>query len=169
MKFCECLRLLETVVEGPLITVLRHKQLELTEAKDSCARWAPMVLRFCELFLGEKNAALNATAETFVRFFHDGESATEGIPVALLDLAFRMASPIHTGQRENLEPLRAAILHLDDVSRAVLILHGAMSLQMPWVAAILNIPAGRANQIWAKSLVEVRARLPEDFFKERRR
>lgn len=149
---------------------LGHKQLELAEAKASYARWGTMVLRFCELFIGEHNLAEQATEETFVRFLKGGHRAEKsGVPVALLGCAFRVACESPTRNSEPSEPLRVAIVHLDATSRAVFILHGVMSVPMPWVAAILGVPPQEATQLWAKALVEVRERLPQDFFKERRR
>ena len=157
-------------VEGQLNICLGREKISIAEAEASYARWASTVLYFCELFLGEKSLAEHATTETFVRFFQGGSrGATEGIPVPLLDLAFHVVSQSPTGKLENLELLRAAIVHLDAVPRAVFILHGVMSMQMPRVGAIFAIPPEYATQLWAKALVEFRERLPQDFFKERRR
>lgn len=155
--------------ESQVSICLGHKKISVEEAKALYARWASIVLRYCELFMGEKTLAEHATTETFVRFFQGGGGATEGIPVPLLDVAFRVVSQSLTVKREDLEPLRAAIVHLDACPRAVFILHGVMSMQMPWVAAILDVPPEQATQLWFEALVEIRERLPQDFFKERRR
>jgi DNA-directed RNA polymerase specialized sigma24 family protein len=129
-----------------------------------------MVLRFCELFLGDTRLAEQATIETFVRFLgssHRGE--TSGVPVALLSLAFRVVSQSSTANPERLEPLKGATLGLDPQARAVFILHAVLSIQWPWIGAILGLSSEQVTDVWAKTLLRIRERLPEDFFKEQRR
>lgn len=158
-------------VEGHMSIGLSHHKTTVAEAKAAYARWGPMVLRFCELFLGEHSLAEQATTEAFVRFVGSGHRAeSNGVPVALLSFAFRVASESPAPRNsEPSEPLPAAIVHLDALTRAVFVLHGVLSVQIPWVAAILGVSPEQVNQLWAKSLIEVHARLPKDFFKERRR
>lgn len=146
------------------------RKTKLEHAHGLYARWGATVLHFCELFLGDRSMAQQAAVESFVRLFKSvGHVAKEGIPVALLGVAFRVACQSSTSGREELEPLPAAILRLAPTERAVFILHGVMSLQIPWVAAILGVPLHEASQLWAKALIEVRGWLSHDFFKERRR
>ncbi len=148
----------------------RANKIDLAEARASYGRWGPMVLRFCELFLGEKSLAEEVTAESFIRFLRGGgRAATNGVPVALLRFAFQAASESPARNGGPSEPLRAAIVHLDALPRGVFILHGVMAVQMPWVGAILGVSAEEATRLWAKGLIEVRQRLPQDFFKERGR
>lgn len=146
------------------------RKTKLEHAHGLHARWGATVLHFCELFSGDRSTAQRATVESFVRLFKSvGHVAMEGIPVALLSVAFRVACQSAASAGEELEPLRAAILRLGPTERAVFILHGVMSLEMPWVAAILGVPPKEATELWAKALIEVRGRLAHDFFKERRR
>jgi DNA-directed RNA polymerase specialized sigma24 family protein len=129
-----------------------------------------MLLRFCELFLGDNRLAEQAATEALVRFFRAGRVAeANGIPVALLSVAFRVASQSRAVNSESAEPLQAAIAHLDFPGRAAFILHGVMSVQLPWVAAIIGVPLGQAKRLWADALVQIRERLPQDFFKEQQR
>jgi len=154
-------------VEGQMS---RANKIDFAEARASYGRWGPTVLRFCELFLGEKSLAEQVAAESFVRFLRGGgRAATNGVPVALLRFAFQAACQLPARNGESTEALRAAIVQLEAIPRAVFILHGAMSVQMPWVAAILGLPADEVTRVWAKALIEVRGRLPQDFFKERGR
>lgn len=146
------------------------RRARLENVRDLYAHWGTTVLQFCELFLGDRNTAQQATVESFVRLFTSaGHVAMEGIPVALLSVAFRVICQSATSADEELQPLRRAILRLGPTERAVFILHGVMSVQMPWVAAILGGPPQEASELWAKALIEVRGRLPHDFFKQRRR
>lgn len=146
------------------------KRARLEHIRDLYAQWGSTVLQFCELFLGDRSRAQLATVQSFVGLVKNGgHISVEGIPVALLGVAFRVVCQSVTSAGEELEPLRAAILRLGPTERAVFILHGVMSVQMPWVAAILGVSAREAGQLWAKALIEIRGRLPHDFFKERRR
>lgn len=145
------------------------RKTKLEHAHGLYARWGATVLHFCELFLGDRSMAQQAAVESFGRLFKSvGHVAREG-PVALLRVAFRVACQSATSAGEELEPLQAAILRLEPTERAVFILHGVMSVQMPWVAAIIGVPPHEASQLWATALIEVRGRLPQDFLKERRR
>lgn len=157
-------------VEGQMkIGLARHK-IGLVDAKALYTRWGAMVLRSCRLFLGENGLTEQATVETFARFLREGHRAeTNGVPVALLRITYLKVSEHPARADESPEPLRAAIVQLDTLPRAMFILHGAMALQMPWVAAILNITSASAKQLWAQTLIEIRGRLPQDFFKERGR
>lgn len=146
------------------------RRAQLKNVRDVYALWGATVLHFCELFLGDKSTGQQATVETFVRLFKSaGQVAMEGTPVALLSVAFRVACQSATSAAEELEPLQAAILRLGPTERAIFILRGVMSVQMPSVAAIVGVPPHEASQLWAKALIEVRGRLPHGFFKERRR
>lgn len=156
--------------EGHMSVGLGHHKITLAEAKASYTRRGPMVLRFCELFLGETSLAEQVTAESFVRFLRGGGRAeTNGVPVALLRFTFQTASESPARNGGPSEPLRAAIIHLDALPRAVFILHGVMAVQMPWVGAILGVSAEEAARLWATGLIEIHQRLPQDFFKERGR
>lgn len=154
-------------VEGQM---RRAKKVDLAEARALYDRCGPMVLRFCELFLGEKSVAEQVTAESFLGFLRGGGRAeTNSVPVVLLRTAFLAVSQSRTKTGEPKEPLRAAIVHLDVLPRAVFILHGVLSVQTPWVGAILGMSADEARELWTKALVEIRPRLPQDFFKEQGR
>ena len=149
---------------------LSHHKVDLAEAEAAYARWASMVLRFCELFLGDSGLAEQVTTESFVRFLQGGQRAeSNGVPASLVSVAFRVASQSPKRNGEQLEALRAAIVGLDAMPRAAFILHGVLSVQLPWVAAILGIPSREAAELWTKALVAIREQLPQDFFKERGR
>lgn len=143
---------------------------KLEQIREQYERWGSAVLQFCELFLGARSAAERATREAFVRCFKSSHQvATQGIPVALLTMAFRVVRQSATSATEQLAPLPSAILRLEATERAVFILHGVLSVQIPWVAAILGMPPEQATQLWARALIEVRGRLPQHFFKEQSR
>lgn len=142
----------------------------LEQAKTLYARWGSLVSHFCELFLGERSKAEAATVETFVRFLQGGgRAAAEGTPVQLLSCAFQVADHAGAETARTAELLRAAIVRLATTQRAVFILHGTLSVQMPWVAAIIGVTPHEAAQLWCKALLEIRNYLPRDFFKERSR
>lgn len=157
----------ELEVEGQMS---RANKIDFAEAGASYGRWGPTILRFCELFMGERSLAEQVATESFVRFLRrGGHDATNGVPVALLRFAFQAASQLPTRNGEPAEALRAAIVQLDAIQRAVFILRSVMSVQTPWVADIVGLPADEVTEVWAKALIEVRGRLPQDFFKERGR
>lgn len=132
-------------------------------------QWAPTVLRFCELFLGDRHLAEEATIRAFTHSLREQAAVPERTPVRLLTCAFREGRSLSTRVSNPPHPLEAAILLLDEVERGVFILHSALSIQLPWVAAIVGISHDEATHAWAKALIEVRNSLPKDFFKERSR
>jgi DNA-directed RNA polymerase specialized sigma24 family protein len=147
---------------------LLSRKTKLDHVRDLYSRSGSNALHFCELFLGDRSSAERATVESFDRSFKDsGHVAMEGIPVALLSVAFRVVCQSPTSLGQELDPLRAAILRLEPTERAVFILHSVMSVQMPSLAAIVGVRPEKASELWAKSLVEVRELLPREFFKER--
>ena len=146
---------------------LFSREERLEQIRKQYARWGSTVLQFCEMFLGARSAAERATGEGFVLCFKSGHQvATQGIPVALLTMAFRVARESATSATEQLAPLPSAILRLEATERAVFILHGAMSVQMPWVAAVVGVLPEQAKQLWGQSLIRLRELLPRHFFEE---
>lgn len=144
---------------------LGHHKVNLAKAKGVYMRWGPMVFRFCELFLGDSRMAEQATTEAFIRCFKSGRVVEDnGTPVALLSCAFRVASQSSIATVECSEPLKAAVLRLDPMARSVFILHGAMSVQPPWIAAILGLSPEQITVLWTTALSEIRERLSEDYF-----
>ena len=132
-------------------------------------QWAPTVLSFCELFLGDRHLAEEATIRAFTCSPGEQAAAPERTPVRLLTCAFREGRSLSARVPNPPHPLKAAILRLDEVERAVFILHTTLSVQMPWVAAIVGISHDEAIHVWTKALIEIRTYLPKDFFKERSR
>ena len=145
-------------------------QIELAEARTIYVRWGPTILRFCELFLGDKTIAGQITAECFVRFLREVHPA-EGsdIAVHLLRAAFEIASHSRLGNCDSSQPLEAALVQIEALPRAVFILRSVLCLQVPLVAAICGVSADEVRQVWFRALVEIRRRLPQDFFKEQGR
>ena len=130
---------------------------------------APTVIRFCELFLGDPHVAEEATIRAFTCSLGEQAAAPERTPVRLLTCAFRESLSLSARVPNPSHPLKAAILRLDEVERAVFILHTTLSVQIPWVAAIVGISHDEAIHAWTKALIEIRTYLPKDFFKERSR
>lgn len=133
--------------------------------------WGPTVLRFCELFLGDKTQAEQAAISAFVESAGNGVSALgERTPVQLLSCAFRVCRDHSEVKELPRDALHAAILHLGRVDRGVFILHSALSIPFPWAAAILGISHENTLQLWARALIEVRnSLLATGYFKERSR
>lgn len=131
--------------------------------------WGPTILRFCELFLGDKTQAEQAAVSAFVESAETGVSAVaERTPVQLLSCAFRVCRGHSQVEKFPKDALHAAILHLEEIDRGVFILHSALSIQLPWAAAILGVSHEDALQLWAKALIEVRnSLLLTGYFKER--
>ena len=145
----------------------RVNQIELAEARTIYRRWGPTILRFCELFIGNRTIAEQITAECFVRFLREVDPAERSdSAVPLLRVAFEIASQSRVGNCESSQPLEAALVQIEALSRAVFILHSVLCLQVPLVAAICGISAAEGRQVWFRALVEIRRRLPQDFFKE---
>ena len=151
-----------------LPSVARPAELTL-QSTEVFREWAPMVLRFCRLFLGNWDLAEEATKRAFAHFLRERGATPQGTPVPLLTCAFRESRSLSTRVPNLPHPLEAAILRLDEMVRGVFILHTALSIQMPWVASIVGIPHDEATHAFAKALIDIRDfLLPTGYLKERR-
>lgn len=154
---------------------MNYRLTQLAEGKcgprqtDYVQRWAPMLVRFSELFLGNKPQAEEVTVRAFLELLGAGAPIEfDHPPVQLLSSAFRNCRNRSVGSQRPSDVLHAAILRLPEIDRGIFILHSALSIQLPWVAAILTISHEDALQLWAKSLIEVRSSLlPTGYLKER--
>lgn len=138
------------------------------QSTDLFRQSAPTVLRFCRLFLGDQQLAEEATIRAFAQLRTDRGAVPEGTPVRLLTSAFRESRSLFRRATNPTHPLAAAILRLGELERAVFILHAVLSIQMPWVAAIVGVSHDEATHAWAKALIELRNfLLPTGYLKER--
>lgn len=136
---------------------------------DYIQRWVPMIVRFCELFLGNKPQAEEVTVRAFLESLRAGSLIEfDQTPVQLLSSAFRNCRNCSAGSQRPSDLLQAAILRLPEIDRGVFILHAALSIQMPWVAAIVGVSHPEALCLWANALIEIRdSLLPTGYLKER--
>lgn len=125
------------------------------------------IQRFCELFLGTQNLAEEVTIELFRSFQPNPVGTNEGTPVHLLAKAFANCQQLPSAITTS-DLLHTGILRLPSVERAIFILHAALSIQMPWVAAIVGLSHDDALRQWAHSLIQLREfLLPTGYLKER--
>jgi hypothetical protein len=129
--------------------------------------WATTVLRFCELFLGDRSLAEEVTIDTFGQSPSVATNIPEGKPVQLLRDAFTRCRT-RRARLTTQDALHSSILRLAEVDRAIFILHAALSIPTPWVAAIVGASHGETNRRWAEALFQLRDfLLPTGFFEER--
>lgn len=127
-------------------------------------RWAPSVTTFCQLYIGDSQAAEKVTARAFLNYFRaDVRLNLDHIPAVLLSMTLEESDYAgDSGQTDVDSDFEWAILGLPSNERAVFILHGVLDLQLPWVAAVTRTPFSTVHQLWVRALINLRMRIVHD-------
>ena len=133
-------------------------------------RWSKTVFLFCQLFVGDKDRAENATEAAFLKYYRAGPALDlDVVPVPLLRQALQAVRPASGPNGIAVQDLRTAIPCLPFEERSVFILRSVLDFDFGKIA---EVTAGREEQVkraWVQGLVHLREYLPRDFFKERTR
>lgn len=135
-----------------------RKQRDEVELQQFYERWAPHVLLFCRFYTGEAETAESVVAQTFLKYFRSElPLLLDRLPTALMSLAVEESACCGDGGGADVDSdFEWAVLALPADERAVFILHGALELQLPWVAAITQLPFSAVSQLWIRALLQLR-------------
>ncbi len=129
-------------------------------------RWAPSVLTYCQLFLGDQDLAEEATSNTFFTYFSEVGKLFNGIkelpldhlPLSLLRTAMRETrrrwstlSPTATGGFE----LEDTLADLPITERSVFILRGPLQLDAEETSAVTGFTKDDVQALWVRALLRV--------------
>lgn len=134
------------------------------EARRFYVRWAPLVATFCDLYIGDPQVVDAVVEEVFLEYFRGSlPLAVDHVPAQLMSLALQESTEV--GEVEGSDPhdtFEGAVLALSPEERAVFILHGILELQLPWVAAITQVPFATVSLLWVRALIRLRMSLVRD-------
>lgn len=137
-------------------------------------RWKGLVFRICLLFLGNEERATDATAQAFAGYVRDhAELAIDKLPPLLVRLALGVtrswcAAHVPPASRDG-DSLQGAILRLPCEQRAVFILRNVLGMDRQDVSEATGLSLQLIGELWIRSMLTLRERLPREFFKEQMR
>lgn len=129
-----------------------------SELRQFYERWSSFVTMFCKLYLGDSLVSECAVAQAFLQYFRNESPLwLDHVPVALMAIALDESNCAGGSGRSYADSaFEWAVLELPPEERAVFILHGVLDLQLPWVAAITQLPFAAVNQLWMRALLQLR-------------
>jgi DNA-directed RNA polymerase specialized sigma24 family protein len=142
-----------------------HMGTERTESelRQFYEQWAAIVSTFCRLYLGDSEIAEEVLTQTFLQYFRrELPLRLDHIPSALMSLALEESNSRQGGEGDSDSGFESTVLQLPPRERAVFILHGVLSLQLPCVAAITRIAYTDVCRMWVRALLELRVLIVRD-------
>jgi len=135
-------------------------------------RWKGPVFRFCLLFLGSEERAVEATIRAFSRYVRDpAHWEANKLPAALMHPALERARgacaavPAASGDGDS--PPQA-ILRLPCEQRAVFIPRSVLGMDRQDISELTGLSLQQVSELWARSVLTLRKRLAREFFRELR-
>ena len=133
-------------------------------------RWSRTVLRFCQLFVGDKDQAEKATELTFLNYYRAGPVLDlEVVPTLLLRQALQAVRSACGSNGIPVQDLKTAILCLPFEERTVFILRSVLDFDFGRVAEVTACKEEQVKRTWVQGLDHLREYLPREFFQERTR
>lgn len=129
------------------------------EFQEFYARWAPSVLSFCVLFLGDEEQAELATQQAFVEYVRGRQSFTaERLPPTLMRHAVTAATQLAPSEPRfpDSEELEEVLGLLAATERTVFILRTVLELPVSDVAYVLRMSTEQVNESWLKASLFLR-------------
>ena len=130
-------------------------------------RWAPSVLTYCQYFLGDKELAEEATADTFFNYFSEVGSLFKGLkelpldrlPLSLLRAAMKETRRRWTTLDRNTlcaNGLEEALSALPSTERSVFILRGPLQLDAEETSAVTGFTKDDVQALWVRALLHAK-------------
>ena len=140
------------------------KQRHEIELQQFYRLWAPHVMSFCRLYMGDSEMAEKAVAQTFLKYFRSELPLhCDRVPTALMSIAVEESDCAGDGGGADVDSgFEWAVLALPPQERAVFILHGMLGLQLPRVAAVTRLSFAAASQLWVRALLQLRMSTVKD-------
>jgi DNA-directed RNA polymerase specialized sigma24 family protein len=124
------------------------------------SRWSSTVFTLCRLFLGEEDAAEEATQQGFVNFFSEEEGLDlDRIPLRLLRRALLAARANSSTARPGFpdtDEMEDMVKLLPQDERAVFILRSVLNLDFSQVTVVTGLSTEQVHRLWSESLLHVR-------------
>ena len=133
------------------------KKRVIADAGLFSSKWAPVVLRFFQLFIGNQAVAEALTIDTLAE--HIRASTIESdldATVPLLRRAVLKAARTNTTASQQADPVVRAVTQLEPKKRAVIVLFRGLSLDLVTVGQITGMDNARVRRLCVDALVELR-------------
>lgn len=135
------------------------KKRVIADASHFSSKWAPVVLRFFQLFVGNQSIAEALAIDTLTEHVRESGAAPEGdvtVPLLRRALAKASANPVTI---QSSDPLVRAVTQVEPTRRAVIVLFRGLSLELNTVAQITGLDRDRTRRVAAAALEELHQRL----------
>lgn len=124
--------------------------------------WSPRVLSFCRLYTGDLDTSEIAVEQAFLKYFRSElPLQLDRLPVTLMSFAVEACPSGGDGGGTD-SVFESAVRDLPPDERAVFILHCALGLQLPWVAAITRLPFEAVGRLRIRALLRLRGSFVND-------
>ncbi len=132
------------------------------EMQDFYDRWEAVVFTFCRFYLGDENCAETTTLHVFRAYFDSGLLLDgKRLPAALLRLVLEASRRWVVLDNGGLGPpaFEEMLLALPDAELAVLLLHGILGLDFPWISTMNGLTNEEGQRLWLNSLLHLQSQL----------
>jgi hypothetical protein len=131
------------------------KKRVIEDAGHFSSKWAPVVLRFFQLFIGDQPAAEALTIDTLAEYIR-APGADDNASVRLLRQAFMKAVAAKTVPSQLADPVVRAVTQLEPNKRAVIVLLRGLSMDLVTVGQITGLDQVRVRRLFVDALEELR-------------
>ena len=136
------------------------KKRVIADAGHFSSEWAPVVLRFFQLFVGDEPTAEALTIDTLAEHVRNSGVNSDGdVVVPLLRRALAKGVASGAPKSQSTDPLVLAITQIEPMRRAVIVLFRGLSMDLDVVAKITGQDKHRARRSCAEALEELHQRL----------
>ncbi len=131
------------------------KKRLIEDAGHFSSKWAPVVIRFFQLFIGDQPAAEALTIDTLAEYIR-APGADDEASVRLLRHVFMKAMAAKTAHGQIADPVVRAVTQLEPNKRAVIVLLHGLSLDLVTVGKITGLDQARVRRLFVDALEELR-------------
>ena len=135
-------------------------ELNEAEVRDFYSRWSSTVFTLSRLFLGEQEAAEEATQQGFVNYLGEVDRLEfERVPLRLLRKTLEAARGNSSAVRQafpDTDEMEDMIKLLPQDERAVFILRSVLDLGFSDVTVVTGLSSEQVHRFWSESLLHVR-------------
>lgn len=137
---------------------MSSKKRVIADAGHFSSKWAPDVLRFFQLFIGDQPVAEALTIDTLIEHFRaSGACLDSEAAVPLLRRALLKAIDANTASSQHADPVIRAVTQLEPNKRAVIILFRGLSLDLATVGQITGLDRVHVRRLCFEALQELGA------------
>lgn len=130
------------------------KKRVIADADPFSSKWAPVVLRFFQLFIGDQPVAEALTIDTLAEHIRASGAGSDAA-VPLLRRAFLKGVVTDAAPSQQADPVVRAVTQLEPNKRAVIVLFRGLSLDLTTVGAITGMDIGRVRHLCVDALEEL--------------